>query len=59
MAVNATVGEQGIFPQHVHWFERHYGHQTLAVITSIKQVLDPSAVLNPARIGLGDAPPRT
>lgn len=59
VAVNATVSEQGIFPQHVHWFERHNGLQTLSVTTSIKQVLDPRTVLNPARIDLGDAPPRT
>jgi len=54
IALGATVGEQGIFPQHVHWFERHYGRTTLDVIGSIKRAVDPRNVLNPARIDLNE-----
>jgi FAD/FMN-containing dehydrogenase len=49
IAVDATVGEQGIFPQHAHWFERRYGRQTVDTIAAIKTALDPRGVLNPAR----------
>lgn len=50
VAVEATVGEQGIFPQHAHWFERHYGRQTVDAIAAIKAAFDPRGVLNPARL---------
>jgi FAD/FMN-containing dehydrogenase len=53
VAVDATVGEQGIFPQHAHWFERHYGRTTIDTIAAIKAALDPRGVLNPARFDAG------
>jgi len=49
LAVHATVGEQGIFPQHAHWFERHYGRQGVDVVAAVKSALDPRGILNPAR----------
>jgi FAD/FMN-containing dehydrogenase len=49
IAVDATVGEQGIFRPHAHWFERHYGSAAVNTIAAIKTALDPHAVLNPAR----------
>jgi D-lactate dehydrogenase (cytochrome) len=52
LALGATVGEQGIFPQHAAWFEQNYGSQTIAILRGMKRVLDPRDTLNPGRLEL-------
>jgi D-lactate dehydrogenase (cytochrome) len=47
--LDATVGEQGIFPQHAHWFERRYGRESVDTIGAVKRALDPRGILNPTR----------
>jgi FAD/FMN-containing dehydrogenase len=48
--LGATVGEQGIFPEHAAWFTAHFGDTTLEVVQAIKSALDPNHILNPTRL---------
>lgn len=48
--LDATVGEQGIFPQHARWFGAHYGAAAPLLIERLKGALDPKNLLNPGRI---------
>ncbi len=44
-----TTGEQGVFPQHYEWFHRYYGPEHAAVVSRVRDALDPRHILNPAR----------
>jgi FAD/FMN-containing dehydrogenase len=45
----ASVGEQGIFPEHVEWFRRRYGEPSYALLQRIKAAFDPKGLFNPGR----------
>lgn len=50
LAVEASVGEQGIFPGHQPWFVATYGPTSLRVLEAVKKALDPNNILNPDRM---------
>ena len=50
LSYGATVGEQGIFPEHRDWFVRHNGTVHLNALGAIKSALDPNNILNPMRL---------
>lgn len=56
LSLGATVGEQGIVPEHLAWFARHYGSASVGLLGSMKSVFDPKGILNPGRLTVG--PPR-
>jgi glycolate oxidase len=47
--IGATVGEQGIFPQHLDWYAKAYGTTSLELLAKIRRVFDPNGILNPDR----------
>lgn len=54
--LEASVGEQGIYPQHARWFEQAYGTAATSLIRSIKAAVDPNDILNRGRIEAAAAP---
>ena len=49
---SASIGEQGIFPEHKEWFRRFYDPAHLAFLTEMKRLFDPRQILNPRRFDL-------
>lgn len=48
--LDATVGEQGIYPQHALWFEQAYGAAAASLLRRLKAAVDPNDILNRGRI---------
>ena len=47
---SATIGEQGIFPEHRGWYLGYNGQLHLNALLAVKKALDPNEVLNPLRL---------
>ena len=45
----ATIGEQGVFPEHMGWYQGTYGDIHWKAMQLVKSSLDPNGVLNPIR----------
>lgn len=57
LKLGATVGEQGIFPEHAEWYTKAYGPEPLAILRRMKAAFDPRDVLNRGRLdvaGVGE-----
>ena len=50
----ASIGEQGVFPQHYQWFQRYHKNQHLPIVRGIKDLLDPNHILNDLRLQPGN-----
>jgi FAD/FMN-containing dehydrogenase len=50
LAFGASIGEQGIFPNHREWFVGHYGRAQWELVKAIKRSVDPNNILNPMRL---------
>ena len=50
LSYGATVGEQGIFPEHREWYQGYNGQTHLNALRAIKNALDPNNILNPMRL---------
>ncbi len=45
----ATIGEQGIFPEHIGWYQGTYDDVHWKSMQLVKGALDPNGILNPIR----------
>lgn len=49
ISFGATIGEQGIFPEHARWFAAHFGETTMRTLDAMRAAFDPNGILNPRR----------
>ena len=50
LSYGATIGEQGIFPEHRGWFLGSDGDVSWKALLAVKGALDPNNILNPLRL---------